>query len=311
MKKIIIALVMLGASVGAKAQFSNTDTLKRFINRWIRNSAVEAFQNLRLNTALIGMTNFLDSAYGGQVKNFEAVNDTTVRLVTIADDTLSILVRGNGITGLRRRSGTDSVEYLKNGSGWTFAYKDSTGGGGSATLTNSGTGYRFATTPNGTVKSLVAGDGLRGDSTANAGSITFYRDTTGSNGSVTRSELKDTTASLRRKISDTLIYAIQSILIPSRLEFIASADTATYQNDDLIGTQIMMLSIESYQVGFTVRSTSVYMSFDSATGTITLSNGEFAEDDQVIIIYRTPPVFLLDGSGNPVRDGSGNFIILN
>lgn len=118
-------------------------------------------------------------------------------------------------------------------------------------------------------------------------------------------------ANLRTQISDSLIYALKSILIPSRLEFIASADTATYQDSALIGSQIMMLSIESYQVGFTTRSTSVYMSFDATTGTISLNNGEFVAGDQVIIIYRTPPVFLLDGSGNPIRDGSGNFIILN
>ena len=115
----------------------------------------------------------------------------------------------------------------------------------------------------------------------------------------------------KKKISDTLIYALKSILIPSRLEFINSSDTSTYQDNSLIGAQIMMLSIESYQVGFISRPTSVYASFDSGTGTITLSNGVFAANDMVIIIYRTTPIFLTDGSGNPVRDGSGNFIILN
>ena len=147
MKKYIIATLVLICSFSAKAQFSNTDTLRAFINRWIRNSAVEAFQNLRLNTAMIGMTNFLDSAYGAQVRNFEAVNDTTARLVTIAYDTFSIFLRGNGITALRRRSGTDSVEYLKNGTGWLFAYKDSTGGaitdGDKGDITVSGSGLTW------------------------------------------------------------------------------------------------------------------------------------------------------------------------
>jgi len=116
---------------------------------------------------------------------------------------------------------------------------------------------------------------------------------------------------IKNKISDTLIYALKSILIPSRLEFINASDTSMYQDNSLIGAQIMMLSIESYQVGFISRPTSVYASFDSGTGTITLTNGIFAANDMVIIIYRIPPVFLTDGSGNPVRDGSGNFIILN
>jgi hypothetical protein len=181
--------------------------------------------------------------------------------------------------------------------------------GGGATLSNVGSGYRWVKSADGQIKTVIPGDGQLIDSATNT--LTIRRDTTGANGTVTRSELKDTTSSLRKKISDTLIYALKSILIPSRLEFIASSDTATYQDDALIGSQIMMLSIESYQVGFTTRSTSVYMSFDATTGTISLTNGEFAAGDQVIIIYRTPPVFLTDGSGNPIRDGSGNFIILN
>jgi hypothetical protein len=179
--------------------------------------------------------------------------------------------------------------------------------GGGATLSNVGSGYRWVKSADGQIKTVIPGDGQLIDSATNT--LTIRRDTTGANGTVTRSELKDTTSSLRKKISDTLIYALKSILIPSRLEFIASSDTATYQDDALIGSQIMMLSIESYQVGFTTRSTSVYMSFDATTGTISLTNGEFAAGDQVIIIYRTPPVFLTDG--NPIRDGSGNFIILN
>lgn len=161
----------------------------------------------------------------------------------------------------------------------------------------------------GTVTSVATSYGLTGGTITTTGTLKV--DTTGANGIVTRSELKDTTSRLKKAISDSLIYALKSILITSRLEFIASADTANYQDNALIGSQIMMLSIESYQVGFTTRSTSVYAAFDATTGTISLTNGEFAAGDQVIIIYRTAPVFLTDGSGNPIRDGSGNFIILN
>lgn len=174
----------------------------------------------------------------------------------------------------------------------TIVIRGTGGGGGSGTVTQVNTSY-----------------GLTGGPVTTTGTIKV--DTSGANGITTRSELKDTILSLRAKISDTLIYALQSILIPSRLEFIATSDTATYQDDDLIGAQIMIFSIESYQVGFTSRATSVYASFDTSTGTITLTNGLFAVDDQVIIIYRTPPVFLLDSNGNPVRDINGNFIILN
>jgi hypothetical protein len=193
MKKYLLATVILICSVSAKAQFANTDTLRAFINHWIRNSAVEAFQNLRLNTAMIGMTNFLDNSYGGQVLNFEAVNDSTARLVTVGNDTFSIFLRGNGITALRRRPGTDSVEFLKNGTGWTFAYKDSTGGGG-ATLNNIGSGYRWVSTPGGNIKTAIYGYGVNGDSTTNANAITVQADTTEANHLITQSDLNDAVA---------------------------------------------------------------------------------------------------------------------
>lgn len=210
--------------------------------------------------------------------------------------------------------GADTISYVTTPSklrDTAAALRAAIAGGGSATLSNVGSGYRLVKTAGGQIKTLFAGDGTVIDSSTNTNGLTIKRDTTGSNGTVTRSELKDTARSLKRTISDSLVYALKSILLPSRLEFIATADTATYQDSALIGTQIMMLSIESYQVGFTTRSTSIYMAFDATTGTISLTNGQFTAGDQVIIIYRTPPVFLLDGSGNPIRDSSGNFIIIN
>src|SRR5689334_11631581 len=97
MKKILFLILLATGSMSVKAQFQTTDSLERFINKWIRNSAVEAFQNLRLNTALIGMTKFIDSAYGGQVKTFTAPNDTTVRIITLGNDTLDVTVHGTSI----------------------------------------------------------------------------------------------------------------------------------------------------------------------------------------------------------------------
>jgi hypothetical protein len=207
---------------------------------------------------------------------------------TISNNAVTTTKINNGAVTIAKLSATgtaDNTTFLRGDNTWAAP-------SGTGTVTQVNTGY-----------------GLTGGPITSTG--TAKVDTTGANGITTRSELKDSTTRLKRAISDSLIYALKSILIPSRLEFIASADTATYQDSALIGSQIMMLSIESYQVGFTTRSTSVYMSFDATTGTISLNNGEFAAGDQVIIIYRTPPVFLLDGSGNPIRDGSGNFIILN
>jgi hypothetical protein len=79
---------------------------------------------------------------------------------------------------------------------YVFNPKDSTwtdvtaGGGSTITLNNAGGGYRLVIMPNGTIKSIVPGDGQKIDSATNI--LTFRRDTTGANGTVTRSELKDT-----------------------------------------------------------------------------------------------------------------------
>jgi hypothetical protein len=132
MKRILIILIAIGFASTAKAQFPTTDSLRSFINRYIRNSAVEAFQNLRLNTALIGMTNYLDSAYGGQVVSFTAPNDTTARIITLAGDTLEATIVGRTST---------------------------------ITLTNVGTGYRWVATSGGNIKTAENTSTIVWDST--------------------------------------------------------------------------------------------------------------------------------------------------
>lgn len=65
MKKIVLILIVACLGMSAKAQFPTMDSLRNFTNRYIRNSAVEAFQNLRLNTVLNGLSRFIDSARAG------------------------------------------------------------------------------------------------------------------------------------------------------------------------------------------------------------------------------------------------------
>jgi hypothetical protein len=67
MKKILIIAAVLIGSVSAKGQvpcggglFPTIDSLRAFINIHIRNSAINSFTNLRLNSAAVGVTQWLD-----------------------------------------------------------------------------------------------------------------------------------------------------------------------------------------------------------------------------------------------------------
>jgi hypothetical protein len=71
-------------TLSCSAQFNTTDSLHRYNNRYIRNSAVEAFSNLRLNTLLHGIISWIDSARAGTggslgIDTVFALNDSVVR----------------------------------------------------------------------------------------------------------------------------------------------------------------------------------------------------------------------------------------
>lgn len=142
MKKILLILALCGLAGTASAQFPTQDSLVKFINKWIRNSAVDAFTNLRLNTALLGMVAYADSA---GIKKVE-VSGTTLRIITVGKDTFAVILPG---------------------------------GGGGGTLSNVGSGFRVAVAGTANVKTLFAGLGLILDSTANTNALTFKMDTAG------------------------------------------------------------------------------------------------------------------------------------
>jgi lysophospholipase L1-like esterase len=158
---------------------------------------------------------------------------------------------GRYVETLARRN--DSVFVYRNGLE-TFVFKDSTGIPGVSTLNNVGSGLRLVTTPNGSIKTLVFGYGLNGDSTTNANSITVQADTSEL---VTPSDLADaiagaggaTTVTQRR---DTLLYndgAEHVVSVGEKfIGQIYNKDTWANLNDFIeVGTSNWVLSGDSIQ----------------------------------------------------------------
>lgn len=115
MKKILFIVAIALCGMASQAQFNNTDTLRKYINKYIRNSAVDPFTNLRLNTAMLVITKFIDSAYGGQVKRFYKTGDT-IRIITIKPDTFDIVMPasvGNSNAGAGFRVLVPSSQAIK------------------------------------------------------------------------------------------------------------------------------------------------------------------------------------------------------
>lgn len=117
MKKLFVLFLLVASSFAVKAQsnpFPTTDSLERFINIWIRNTASTAFTNLRLNTALIGMTRFIDSTYGRQLNTAYAKNDSTLVLKLLNGDSINVVIKG-GAGGSGGSDGyVDDVTYSQS-----------------------------------------------------------------------------------------------------------------------------------------------------------------------------------------------------
>src|SRR5688572_27318581 len=67
MKKILVALSLFALSLNEKSQtpcgeglYPTIDSLRSYINIYIRNSPISAFTSLRLNTAMVGISQWLD-----------------------------------------------------------------------------------------------------------------------------------------------------------------------------------------------------------------------------------------------------------
>lgn len=77
MKKIIIIAAVLFFGLKSHAQscpFPSYDSLKKYVNKYIRNSAQDAFTSLRLNTALLGIICFAENSSGGGGSDSALIN---------------------------------------------------------------------------------------------------------------------------------------------------------------------------------------------------------------------------------------------
>lgn len=86
MRARIILILLLFTGIATEAQFTGTDSLRNYNNKYITNNPATAFTNLRLNTLLRGIIDWVDTARAGTggggalgVDTLWALNDTTIR----------------------------------------------------------------------------------------------------------------------------------------------------------------------------------------------------------------------------------------
>lgn len=165
----------------------------------------------------------------------------------------------------------------------TIVIRGAQGGGSGNNNSNTGSGYRLLNAGTQELRTLYAGFGLIYDSTTNAGGLTGKVDSANLPKSIFRAG-DNTSLNYAPGNPDTITISSSGSNV-NKIEFVSLTENATYQSDDLIGKEILSLSIEGDEVGSIARS-SAYYTFNSTTGTISLTNGLFAEDDYVLILYK-------------------------
>lgn len=142
MKKILFILFLFAAfqSFGQN-RFPSIDSAKNYTLRYYRNSTVETFTNLRGQNIAYGTLELIDS------------------------------LAGNGaIDSIWFTGGTpDTLRYRKAGT--TFTIGTISGGGGSTSLNNVGTGFDLAQQGTANVKRIAAGTNITLDSTGTANTV--------------------------------------------------------------------------------------------------------------------------------------------
>lgn len=125
MKHILSIILGLVLFTSVNAQFTGTDSLRNFNNKYIDNNASKAFTNLRLHNLLAGMIDYIDSANGG---SSIALGVDTMYMT--ADSVFhykkngvfrSFVIRGNpGAGGLYEIPFGDGLARFSNDSNFTY-----------------------------------------------------------------------------------------------------------------------------------------------------------------------------------------------
>lgn len=115
MRKIIVIALVLIASMARAQTFPSRDSLIRFIDKNIRTSIVESYKNMRMNTALHGILNEIDSATVGasgfdSTYIYQYVDDQDALNVKYTDTALMLLAYRNAL--LARMLYADSSAML-------------------------------------------------------------------------------------------------------------------------------------------------------------------------------------------------------
>lgn len=109
MKQIKILIFFLLLGFAGQAQFANTDSIRSYIDKYIRTNPTSAFQNNRLNTALKGIASYLDSVDARVVGGVRVVDS----LWKYNDTTLAFKIKGvtHTISGIGGGEGGGGIIY--------------------------------------------------------------------------------------------------------------------------------------------------------------------------------------------------------
>lgn len=183
-----LLLLFLFISFTAKSQvFPNLDSLRKYINIYIRNSAVESFTNLRLNRSLNGLVDFIDATTSSANINNTSVGNG-IKVAVDGSRQIKSMTAGYGLLvdssvfnqvnyradtaklygDIRKIRKVDTLFAVSdtllrgtiNGDTFNITIKGVAGLGN----TNAGAGYKLAYSGSDSIKSLRAGYGINLDS---------------------------------------------------------------------------------------------------------------------------------------------------